>query len=339
MDPTDLLRRAHPSLLPIPLPLLLAALVSLSLPPTVLHAQRTTVTSQGQSSSTSQDPEADPEIVFAFRGGPIEAFVAEWRAFLGDEAPNILVRDSALGLPVPAFSLRACGSSMIALRTVSELVEWKMELETPGPILESASDVLVVGVRASRSTPERQRVLTASLRELVRFEEGAPASLSIPAETVLTAIQTALELETVEGDEPVMRYHEESQLLFVRGRPDLLQTVEGVRVTLLGDLEQARRNWQQARTIEQRAAQSAAKLAEAEEKAAFGAERTADLRIELEAAHFRTKAAEVEAEAMRDQLRKFQMVVASREVEVQKLQELVARLEAELQAARKGKEH
>lgn len=94
------------------------------------------------------------------------------------------------------------------------------------------------GGHAAQPSPTDSILRVMSLRDLVAT---GPESSGLPLESVLTAVQAALDLARVEGTPaPSMKFHEESFLLIVRGRPEQVQAVEQVVAELTKSVQRYR---------------------------------------------------------------------------------------------------
>lgn len=79
-----------------------------------------------------------------------------------------------------------------------------------------------------------------ALRGLTTVLPTEPANFALSTATVLTAIETALELTPGEGDPATLRFHEDSGLLLVQGTARQLDTVRRILDTLSVDIDRLR---------------------------------------------------------------------------------------------------
>lgn len=173
----------------------------------------------GAPSTPAQDqgPAQGLVISIDFDGGSLADLIAEIRA--AGPNINILIPPDAAEVRVPSLSLKEV-TVATALRAISDVasnqtVNVATSVQQSGP----GQPVFAMRVDLDRSSPRptSQYVAVYSIKALTEAMPGDPETvrINLSAETILTAIDTGLDVGET-GGEPEIRYHEESGLVFVR---------------------------------------------------------------------------------------------------------------------------
>lgn len=197
-----------------------------------------------------------------FKGGTLAEYVAALRA--AGTNVNVVLPDSATKVRVPALVLRET-SVEAALRAVTTVVDPSIQLNVntsvgtlpnQGPIGEPVYSVQVRQIEsnpfgnmpgtAQPSTPSARVVRVFALRSLLKRGDGSGDGLEV--KTILTAVDTGLSVvaehatvDTGDGDnKAVVRYHEDSALLFVSGTVAQLRVIDEVISNLRRDTDDPR---------------------------------------------------------------------------------------------------
>lgn len=196
----------------------------------------------------ANEPARDQVISVHFRGGDLEDYVEAIRA-AGDKV-NIALSPDASAVRVPEIEL-IDADVHAALDAVSEIVHQDWAVSVKAKRSQFGQPVFAVSVRSRRS-PEQlrveQHVQVFSLRNLTDSLPGDPSNLTVSAETILTAIETGLgisaehleQVRGLKGEKAFMRYHEDSGLLFVRGRIEHTELVQSILLRMERDLTRHR---------------------------------------------------------------------------------------------------
>jgi hypothetical protein len=186
-------------------------------------------TPAGVAQETSKDGTAHSDglsITFEFPGGT-----------------NIVVPAAASKVQLPPISLAAAPVHS-AIEIVNSLVdqnEWKVHASAvAGPLPDNANQVYVVRVEARRPAQARPDPMMVSSVSSLRFltvpHPYETGDLCIKAETVLTAVETALAVAG-SSKRPAMKYHADSGILVLQGEPVDLQVARDVIDRLERDLK------------------------------------------------------------------------------------------------------
>lgn len=190
----------------------------------------------------------------SFAGGSLTEFA---NAVVQAHAANIVLSKLAEGAEVPAMELKQT-SVEAALRTACRTVRdpYRADLEvTPSldPETKRPTGKPIYHVRVDRPPQGNKASVTAHTAPpevrvfSLRFLTSADAGPATPVNSVLTAIDTGLGMvaETAPaGPAPAkatVRFHADSNLLFVAGSPAQLDVVQQVLMRLEGDRAQALR--------------------------------------------------------------------------------------------------
>ncbi len=193
-----------------------------------------------------------------FKGGSLTEYVAALRS-AGNNV-NVVLPDTAAKVRVPALVLRET-SVEAALRAVTNVVDESIHLSVNVSIGSSPNSgpfgapVYSIQVRQLESNsmgnaamPQSSRarlVRVFALRTLINGPGDTATRLDV--KTILTAVDTGLGvvaehagLDTTSSDKAVVRYHEDSGLLFVAGTNAQLSVVDQVINNLERDQKEER---------------------------------------------------------------------------------------------------
>lgn len=179
-----------------------------------------------------------------FAGGPVTEFVAALRSAaeaLGRKtAPlNLLVAKDSSTVQVPPLRIRFAELGDI-VRAASTMLAPRHCLEVE--VINGGNGMPIHVVRDINAeqfdTTPRLRVLP--LRALTQTVDGESSNLALSPETILTAVQTALDLDAENTAPATVRFHESSGLLFVRGSERQIEAASEVVAQMQSDLESLR---------------------------------------------------------------------------------------------------
>jgi len=169
----------------------------------------------------------DPVVSLDFAGGSLAKFAAALRE-VGDDV-NIVLPSLATEVDLPALVLsRASVES--ALKSIGSIASEDFRVEVATLRSALGKPVYAVSVRptsnkrTAATTPNTQandqptRVDVFSLKFLTSTVPGdiGDGAVTIKPETILTAVDTGLGIGSG-ASEPVIRYHQDSGLLFIKG--------------------------------------------------------------------------------------------------------------------------
>lgn len=200
----------------------------------------------GQELIVAQDSEPPPLLVsIDFPGGTVTEFVSTIRRALPPEskdpraAMNLLVGANAGGVSIPPMTVRNAElETLFNVATALITPRYYLEIDR----IDSGNGTPVLVVRAVSNGPETTRMLRVlPLRALTQTVAGESSDLALPAESILTAVQAALEL-IADGQTPAtVRFHESSGLVFVHGTSQQVDTALDVVSQMERDLDSLRR--------------------------------------------------------------------------------------------------
>ena len=176
----------------------------------------------GPTGSGSTNRQVRQTIDVDFNGGTLADLVNVLRG--AANGVNILIPPEAAEVSVPNLALRTV-SVEAALRAVADVVTDQRANVGIGVVRVGGGQpvftvrVLLARPAADEPGSEETFVRVYSIRSMTehnpRDNEGDPITMS--AETILTAIDTGLEVASGQTEKAQIRYHEDSGLLFVRG--------------------------------------------------------------------------------------------------------------------------
>lgn len=177
-----------------------------------------------------------------FPGGTLAEFAAALRqnAAAHGDAVNVVLPDTAKSVQLPAIELThaSVGDALRAVATIlAPVVRLDIEEQHSRPDRLPVCAVRVLPLDGKKAPSPPRIVRVVSLASVIP-NDALPDLHAVPAETVLTAIETAL---TIQGEtEAEIRFHEDSKLLFVQGTVDQVTMVEQVVGQLERDVRQIR---------------------------------------------------------------------------------------------------
>ncbi len=276
-----------------------------------------------------------PTISLEFPGGSLEHYVALLKNAAAPEPTNILIRGEADAIRINPTELRDV-SLFTALRLVSGQYlggpdgasSYHVSAANLGD--EAAGSAFLVDVQfvsgRARPAAAARDVLVLSIKEMTTALPGDPPEVVVPAETILTAIETAI---SVAGDENVtseIKFHPESGLIILAGTGNALGAADRVVQQIWSDLEERRGR---AREIQKSQGLGNPDALE---------EQLADARAEAEMAEVRLNLARASAERAALQNREFEQMASqgsgASASEVRDSRQMVLQAEAEMQEQR-----
>lgn len=178
----------------------------------------------------SASPRAEPIVTVQFEGGTIKDFIRVLNPPSSPQRINIIVPEGAGDIEVPGVNLFNVPAAtavraleFLTARNGNAILEIE-ELRTPGV---PTSYALEVSPRAFEIKSQANAVRVFSLNSITRRDEASNASTGMKDDTVLTAIESAMQVQDSDRP-PSMRYHRESGLLIVKGSHEQLEIAEQV---------------------------------------------------------------------------------------------------------------
>lgn len=244
----------------------------------------------------------DAMVSLDFAGGTLEEYVTALKRAMQPSASNILVRGDAAAVPVGPVELEDV-PLWAALRLVfgdHEVGQGRgfVNVETHEGGQGRPAYSIEVQIRSpDRGDAGRQEVLVLSLKEITTPLPGDPPEVVVPAETVLTAIETALAVAEDQTDGARVRYHAESGLLVMAGDKRALVAADQVIDAIQHDVRERR---DRARDLQRAQGLTNPDVLE---------EQLADARAEAEMAEIRMRTAEQHLEIAAQQANEMQALV------------------------------
>ncbi|CAG1008315.1 hypothetical protein PHYC_03549 [Phycisphaerales bacterium] len=209
-----------------------------------------------QTGSPTEITERQPPLItIDFKGGTVAEYVAALRKSAGEEPVNVVLSKEAADVPLSTISLRlvSLDNAVQAISPAAGLANGEFLIQRIKPMAPPNSNAAAV---YSVDYIRRERVVQTvsgrifgdpqiqvfSLKPLTEPspEDGGP-TVTEHAETILTAIQTALDLDaSTEAPRPDVKFHRESGLLIVRAIPAQLRAVEGCLERMRDDVDRRR---------------------------------------------------------------------------------------------------
>lgn len=176
---------------------------------------------------------AGPMITLDFPGGTLEEYVAMLRAQATRELPvNITIPPEAQEVRIPRVQLSGVTVGT-ALLMIQEMLPHDQVALNVRDLSSNVSAYSVAIERRLRSLSGNQQLKVYSVRELVAGDDEH-AQGRVKPDTLLTAVQVALEQLKSEEAPAEVKFHAESGLLIVRGNSAALDAISQV-VKELGD--------------------------------------------------------------------------------------------------------
>lgn len=266
-----------------------------------------------------------------FPGGTLEQYVEALKA-AAPETVNIVIRGDASGFNVDPIQLRGVGldASLRMLEggyqsdpATNENVRLSI-VSYPGDASGGEPIFVLVPQRApwpptGRASPQRD-ILVLSLKELTTSLPGDPPEVVVPAETVLTAVETALGVAGANDSETKVKFHAESGLLILAGSPEVLGAANSVVNSIRDDIRERR---DRARDIQKIQGLTNPDALESE---------LADARAEAEMAMVQTETARAQAAELQQALEERKTLAGAGNASAGEVRDLQARLR-DVQAA------
>jgi hypothetical protein len=180
-------------------------------------------------------PEPGPRISFVFKGGTVKEYLATLRAVAPKDAPvNVVVTSDVEDEKLPAVEMTNTSvySAVAALSVLLPRPEFDVNVKVLAQYGPQDPEATAYGVEVSRRfTPPNKAIQSLrvySVRDVLNAD-GADSSERVSAETLLTAVKTALGEVPFAEDAPAdVKFHPESALLIVRGSDYALDVVKQV---------------------------------------------------------------------------------------------------------------
>ena len=260
-----------------------------------------------------------PVVETQFTGGTLADYIEAVKRAAGDDAPTVMIRGDAGTIRVAPVDLRQI--HMFAAIQLLDGNHMGVDSQTPYGVKSvnvgspsggrPAYLVTIEGYgRSKPGAPERE-FMVLPIREITEALPGDPPEIVIPAETVLTAVETVIAIADPEGSATEIRFHPESGLLMLAGPSKALVAAQQVLVQIAQDVDQRR---DRARELQRAQGLTNPDVLE---------QQLADARADAEMAMVRMGTAQQRSEAM-----------AQRAEETRLLVEKGSRSEGELREAR-----
>ncbi len=186
-------------------------------------------------------------VSLSFPGGTLEECIAALKEASEEGKANILIRGEADAIPVGPVELRD-----VPLANVLRLLSGEYQVGpsqysvsmqeypgNPGQPLAYSIEVKSRGT-ASPFASSATEILVLSLKEITTALPGDPPEAVVPAETILTAVETALAVAEGETAAARVQYHAESGLLVMAGNEQALATANQVVEAIARDVRTRR---------------------------------------------------------------------------------------------------
>jgi hypothetical protein len=184
-----------------------------------------------------------------FPGGKLSEFITMLRQVLRETETkrfhNLLATGPTTRISLPAIDVYRVeiGSLFEAVATMirpQHVLEFRFIHNGEGHPVMMLSTYQDPSNDAGADDGAKIAVEAFALRSLTTVLPTEPANFALSTGTVLTAIETALELTPGEADPATLRFHEDSALLLVQGTARQLDTVRRILDTLSVDIDQLR---------------------------------------------------------------------------------------------------
>jgi hypothetical protein len=190
-------------------------------------------------------------VTFDFPGGTLSEYVQTIRDAAGDDPVNVLISDSAAGIPIPATSMRRVSpeAAFDILSVVAELpptARLIVESSDGGRGTAPAYAINLVNHANVQFRGERQ-IQVFSLGWLLNDPDGRNDLPMLSTDEVLGAVESTIEMIAKE-DQPTadVRFHPDSNLLVVYGTPLQINAVSDIIERLDEDLGERRQQMREA---------------------------------------------------------------------------------------------
>lgn len=191
----------------------------------------------------------DRRISIDWRGGTLERFIEQLRQSAQDVPVNVIVDTEAAAWQVQPLALRQLSpeQAVMAVPWATDVPEG-MDLAVE-PLLDDSGRPVVLSLVVRRhATPTTQRLAAKervrpnvlSIRTLLEGRPGEDPAVVMDAETVLTAVQAALDMADADDRPAELKFHQDSGLLIVQGDEWELETADRVVRLLAEDIHERR---------------------------------------------------------------------------------------------------
>lgn len=192
-----------------------------------------------------QEQTATTLIALDFPGGTIADYIEAIKKAIEPVASNILVRGDAGAVPMGPAMLEgvplANALRLLAGHSQDGPNAWFVEVNTlSSPQGRPAYAVHVKMAGSPFRGAGQTKILVLSLKEITTAFPGDPPEVVVHAETVLTAIETALAVAAGDGGEARVQYHEESGLLVMAGGSSALDSANQIVEAIADDIRTRR---------------------------------------------------------------------------------------------------
>ncbi len=216
--------------------------------PEMSREERRTALLERAAQEQDQSAFFGPVVETQFTGGTLGDYIEAVKRAAGDDAPTVMIRGDAGAIRVAPVDLR-----QIHMFSAIQLLDG----DHMGPDNETPYGVRSVNVgapsggrpaylvtiegfgRPKAGQPERD-FMVLPIRQITEALPGDPPEIVIPAETVLTAVETVIAIADPEGSATEIRFHPESGLLMLAGPSKALVAAEQVLGQITRDVEQRR---------------------------------------------------------------------------------------------------
>lgn len=186
-------------------------------------------------------------VSMSFEGGKLSEFITALRRILQTtetkQFHNLIATGAIDRITIPEITVSQVEIGIL-FAAVARMAEPRYVLHYEVLHEGNGNPVMVVvaefGGNEVPDDVDEEVVSTFSLRDLTLSLPGDPSEFSLRAETVLTAVQTAIDLSAHREREVTLRYHAESGLLFAKGNEAQLHIVRGVIDVMTSDHERLR---------------------------------------------------------------------------------------------------
>ena len=206
-----------------------------------LHSQN--VVAAGNVAIDEVDDDSPRLLTLDFSGGTVAEFVKLVRTKAAEGRRgwiNLLVTGPADEIDMPPMEVRDAELNTV-ITAASQLLQplYEVEFETFDDG-NGGAPIFIVRIYHNEEVEEeqvsRRQMRVFPLRALTRTTMFESADLALTPETVLTAVQTAMDLATAKRIAATIRFHEGSGLLFVQGTREQVAIAADVIDQLTADM-------------------------------------------------------------------------------------------------------
>lgn len=238
-------------------------------------------------------------ITIEFPGGTLGDFVERLRD-RSNEPLNVLLQGGAERVPLSSFHLDSVETAA-AIQLATRMTEAGQTIRLSFDMLDNSGRAVYLvtatetGRRSSGHIP--RDVLVVSLRELTTTLPGDPPELIVAAETVLTAVETALMVADADEKDSKIQYHPDSGLLIMAAEVRALSAASEVIERIRSDVRERR-----SRAIEQQQIQGLTNPLQLQEH-------LADIEAELQLAELNVQTSARRRDLVREEFQEFKSMV------------------------------